>query len=66
MTEPVQTCKLCNRSVIVTPDGRGFPPDIARRKLQRICKASGCSCQPAYTAGLALGPRPSGQEGSRP
>jgi hypothetical protein len=65
MTEPVQTCQICGQSVTVTPDGRGFPPDIAKRKLQRICKANGCACQPKYTPGFAFGPRARGQEGSR-
>ena len=58
MSEPTQTCKLCGRKVIVQPDGRGFPPKIAANKLKKICKASGCSCQPEYMAGIIIGSRP--------
>jgi hypothetical protein len=61
MSEPVQTCQLCQRSVIVTPDGRGFPPDIAKRKLRKLCNADGCVSSPRYTAGFSLGQRASGQ-----
>lgn len=59
--EPRQTCTLCGSSVVVTPDGRGFPPDIAARKLRKICQGKGCRSDPQYTAGLIVGPRPSGQ-----
>jgi hypothetical protein len=52
VSEPVQRCTTCGRYVIVTPDGRGFPPDIAKRKLQRLCKAGGCPSTPQYTAGI--------------
>ena len=51
---PRQTCLLCKRFVEVKPDGRGFPPDIAKRKLMKICKANGCPCQPKYSNGLYL------------
>ena len=64
MSEPVQTCQICGQSVIVQPDGRGFPPDIAKRKLKRLCKAAGCVSNPQYTAGFGFGTRPSGQAGS--
>lgn len=33
---PTQTCKLCGRAEYVIPDGRGFPPDIAKRKLVNV------------------------------
>lgn len=52
---PTQTCLKCGRVVEVTPDGRGFPPDIAKRKLQRICKANGCPSEPQYRAGFIAG-----------
>lgn len=55
MSEPTMTCQLCGRVVIVTHDGRGFPPDIAKRKLQKLCKADGCPSEPKYRAGF-LGP----------
>jgi hypothetical protein len=53
MSEPTQTCQRCGRSVIVTQNGRGFPPDTAKRKLQRLCKAEGCPCEPQYRAGVS-------------
>jgi hypothetical protein len=57
MSQPIQTCQLCGRQIVVRPDGRGFPPDIAKRKLQKICKANGCPCEPKYRAGISrLGP----------
>lgn len=52
--EPTITCTLCGRQLIVTLDGRGFPPDIARRKLRKICKANDCACDPVYRAGIRL------------
>lgn len=58
MSSPTQTCQLCGRVQVVTPDGRGFPPDIAKRKLIKRCESSGCECKPVYRAGLALGSRP--------
>jgi hypothetical protein len=61
MRDPRQTCTACGRSIIVEQTGRGFPPDVAKRKLQKACKANGCPCTPVYTAGLLIGPRPSGQ-----
>lgn len=53
-SQPTQTCTLCGRSIVVTPDGRGFPPDIARNKLQKLCRSSGCPCEPRYRAGLVI------------
>lgn len=61
MSGPRQTCSLCGRSKAVTPDGRGFPPDIAKRRLQRACAAAGCPSQPRYTAGVVLGARAGAQ-----
>lgn len=55
MREPTQTCQLCGRVVVVTPDGRGFPPKIAANRLRRICKANGCTSEPKYRAGLIIG-----------
>lgn len=63
MSEATYTCKTCGRVEVVKPDGRGFPPDIAKRRLQRSCKDAGCEwCVPEYRAGLLLGPPPTGQE----
>jgi hypothetical protein len=53
-TQPTQECLLCGNVEVVRPDGRGFPPDIAKRRLQRRCKAQGCLCDPKYTAGIAM------------
>jgi len=55
MSQPTQTCQLCGRQETVVPDGRGFPPDIAKRKLVKWCKANGCPSKPAYRAGVAFG-----------
>jgi len=53
-SEPMQVCQLCGFSVLVKPDGRGFPPAIAERKLRKQCKAAGCECDPVYRAGFVL------------
>lgn len=45
----------------VTPDGRGFPPDIARRKLAKLCRAAGHEPDLRYYAGFSFGPAPRGQ-----
>ena len=50
---PTVTCQLCGTRMRVMPDGRGFPPDIAKRKLIKDCKARGCACDPIYLAGVA-------------
>lgn len=54
MTQPTQTCSLCGRVMIVMPDGRGFPPDITKRKLVKACKAAGCPSDPVYRAGFSF------------
>lgn len=51
---PVQTCQVCGDSEQVVPDGRGFPPDIAKRRLVKRCKAAGHKCEPRYEAGLVI------------
>lgn len=51
---PVQTCQVCGDFERVVPDGRGFPPDIAKRRLAKRCKAAGHKCEPFYTAGLVI------------
>jgi hypothetical protein len=55
VSEPTYTCEACQRVVVVQPDGRGFPPDIAKRKLIRACKAAGHKAEPKYMAGLVFG-----------
>lgn len=53
MSQPTQTCQLCGQVEVVTPDGRGFPPDIAKRRLKNRCQAQGCPSQPTYLAGIS-------------
>jgi hypothetical protein len=55
MTQPTQTCLLCGRVEVVRMDGRGFPPDIAKRRLRKRCAEAGCPCDPKYLAGFAFG-----------
>jgi hypothetical protein len=50
--EPTQTCQACGDVEVVRPDGRGFPPDIAKRRLAKRCKANGHTCDPKYRAGF--------------
>ena len=57
MGEPAYTCKLCGRRQVVSPYVRGYPPDVARRKLVVWCKAHGCESEPEYLAGMMLGLR---------
>jgi hypothetical protein len=56
VSQPTQTCTLCGRVQTVVPDGRGFPPDIAKRRLQKACGAAGCPCKPEYRAGFSFTP----------
>jgi hypothetical protein len=56
-----QTCSLCGRTEQVTPDGRGFPPDIAKRRLIKRCKANGCPSSPTYMATILWGVCPPGE-----
>ena len=55
MTDPAYTCELCGARVVVIPTGRGYPPDVAKRKLAKACALRGCKCVPAYRAGVILG-----------
>ncbi len=50
--QPTQTCLECGRVLVVRPEGRGFPPDITRRKLERLCRADGHTARPQYRAGV--------------
>lgn len=65
MSDPIQTCTICGDTETVRPDGRGFPPDIAKRKLAKRCKAKGHTTIAQYTAGLMLSRRfmPQGDDG---
>jgi len=52
MSEPTQTCTTCGAVEVVRPC-RGFPPDVAKRKLAKRCEAKGHVSTPTYLAGLA-------------
>ncbi len=51
---PRQTCTTCGAVEYVKPDGRGFPPDIAKRRLAKRCRANGHASTPVYQAGLIV------------
>ena len=55
MPGPVQTCETCGLVEPVKMDGRGFPPDIAKRRLAKKCAAAGHESKPRYTAGYDAG-----------
>lgn len=54
MSEPTQTCTICGDVEVVKHDGRGFPPNIALRRLAKRCKAKGHVCKAQYRAGVRL------------
>jgi hypothetical protein len=54
-SEPTVTCDACGDRQTVVPDGRGFPPDIAKNKLRKRCRAKGCAGEPQYRAGISPG-----------
>ena len=60
MSSPTQTCQVCGDVEVVCPDGRGFPPNIAKRRLAKRCTAKGHVCKPQYRAGYLEGRRPHG------
>ena len=51
---PRQTCTTCGDVEVVRPDGRGFPPDIAKRRLAKRCKVKGHISTPTYRVGFNL------------
>lgn len=53
MSSPTQTCQTCGAVEVVHMDGRGFPPDIAKRKLAKRCKEAGHKSDPQYLAGVS-------------
>lgn len=53
VSTPTQTCRVCGAVEVVTPDGRGFPPAIAARRLAKRCSAAGHTCDPVYRAGIS-------------
>lgn len=46
------TCAACGRVEVVARTGRGFPPDVAKRKLAKACAADGHESEPQYRAGV--------------
>ena len=62
MSEPMVICDTCRDFIIVKPDGRGFPPDIYKRKLIKKCRAKGCNGNPEYRAGVVIGARVRGMD----
>jgi len=62
VSEPIQRCLVCGDYEIVKPDGRGFPPDIAGRKLAKRCKARGHMAELKYTAGFNFNIQQAGLE----
>lgn len=64
MTQPRMTCAICGRIEIVKADGRGFPPNIARRRLVEACHVYGCTCDPRYSVGFSLSGPVTGQDES--
>lgn len=50
--EPHQACTFCGNFVVVEPTTRGFPPNVAKRKLRKLCRYMGHESQPQYTAGV--------------
>lgn len=54
MREPTITCVLCGNVEVVHLTGRGYPPEMARKRLKARCKADGCPCQAQYLAGVRL------------
>jgi len=55
VSEPTQTCQTCGAVEVCKPYGRGFPPDVAARKLAKRCKEAGHKSNPQYMAGIGAG-----------
>ena len=53
MSQPTQTCTTCGDREVCREWDRGFPPDAAKRRLAKRCKAAGHACTPEYRAGLS-------------
>lgn len=54
MSEPQVLCEECLVSVLVDYTMGEFPPDVARKKLFKICKAKGHVSKPKYQAGFEI------------
>lgn len=53
-TDPQYRCLECDRVIFVDRFARGFPPDAAKRRLVKACKADGHVAEPTYLAGFIL------------
>lgn len=53
MAEPRQTCTTCGDVEACRDWDRGFPPDAAKRRLAKRCKARGHVSTPTYRAGMS-------------
>lgn len=53
-SDPTVTCDKCGTQMVVSPYVRGFPPDVAKRKLRKACRAKGCDGEPQYMAGIII------------
>ena len=51
-TQPTVACLSCGGWLVVQHDGRGHPPDIAKRRLAKQCARNGCTPDITYRAGL--------------
>lgn len=54
MSHPTQTCTTCGAVEVVRPSVRGFPPELAKRRLAKRCEAAGHKSTPVYLAGLSF------------
>ena len=61
MIEPKMLCEECLVSVIVDYAMGEFPPDLARKKLIKMCKEKGHVSKPKYRAGREILGRYEGQ-----
>lgn len=52
MSEPTVLCEECLMSVIVDYNMGEFPPDVAKKKLIKMCKEKGHVAKPKYTPGV--------------
>lgn len=62
-SEPTQTCTTCGRVVVVVAGRGGFPPETAKRRLAKMCKADGHESTPEYRVGLGFRSDVRGQGG---
>jgi len=61
MSEPQVLCEECLVSVLVDYSMGEFPPDVAKKKLLKICREKGHDSKPKYIAGFIMERRIEGQ-----